>query len=468
MIVGVINPTHLNENIDFIKYPQVDIFEWRLDYLPPSSLLAIDSLKIQQPLIFTLRSVTQGGKYSGDEATRLTLLAQLAHLKPTYLDIEHHVAEDFFDKIHTIHPGVQIIRSYHNFQQTPNVEALFHRLIHPRVAIYKIVTYANHIDDLFAVANLVKKYSAKYKIVAHCLGPLTLPSRILGQMMGNYFQYGSIDDKAICPSLDTLLNIYHIHQLNPQTQLFAVLGDPIAHSQGDSFHNQRFKENHRSAVYLKIQLPIEQLPAFFTGIKEFPFQGFSITMPLKEAIVPYVTVLDPQIRSIGAINTLRFKDNRWEGTNTDGLGAVNTLKSFTTFTHKHLLIIGAGGAARAIAHQCSQENLASLSILNRTLSKAQRIVHSATAYDYTTFKSANPLTFDIVINTTPIDQTHETDLFNLLKPHLSPRTLVMNIDYAQRDSVLINKVKELGCKTVSPHGMYIAQALAQLTYWFET
>ncbi|HLD84586.1 MAG TPA: saccharopine dehydrogenase NADP-binding domain-containing protein, partial [Coxiellaceae bacterium] len=133
----------------------------------------------------------------------------------------------------------------------------------------------------------------------------------------------------------------------------------------------------------------------------------------------------------------------------------------------HVLIIGAGGAAKAIAAECALRKPALLTIVNRTLTRAQKIAQKINgfAYDFEGLKTAHNQHYDIIINTLPI--TTETDMLILkcIQPYLSKNLVMLNIDYATDNHLLLKHLKTVGCELISPKAMFQSQAIQQLNYW---
>ena len=279
MIVGIIAENNINAVMEKVEAnPNVDIFEWRLDYLSAIDIDAIKAIKeiINKPLIFTLRPKNQGGHYEDSEEKRIALLKKLSLLLPEYMDIEYTVAYNIITTIKKQCPSIKIICSYHNFEKTPeNITNIWATMERSHVFIYKIITYANTIFDNFSTLHFIKNHSQRINVVSHCMGALGLMSRLLGATVGNYFHYASLSPSCspidYCPHVETLKNIYRLNQLNEATKIFALLGDPVEYSVGHIFHNAYFKKNNKNAVYVKIPLKKEELKRFFLEIKEFSF-----------------------------------------------------------------------------------------------------------------------------------------------------------------------------------------------------
>ncbi|MCH9689993.1 MAG: type I 3-dehydroquinate dehydratase [Gammaproteobacteria bacterium] len=479
MITAIIAETTISNLEKAIHATQgtVDIMELRLDYLTqinqdiPSITNLISQIKI--PYIITLRSTTMGGHFKGTEAQRLTLLYALAALNPNYIDIESFVTDAFITELHTAYPVIKIIRSYHHFSDTPeDLDTILSRMLHPHVSAYKIVTYATTALDNLRVLHFIQKHTEKFKLVAHCMGALGLPSRVIGAALGNYFTYASINKNNApvpdCPDVNSLLHTYNLKQLNKKTKICALLGNPVEQSIGHFFHNKQLNARKINAVYVKIKLNPDELTAFFELIKTLPFHGLSITMPLKEKVMTHIDMPDLNCQSIGAANTILIKNQQLYATNTDGVGALDAIEEKQAIQGRHVLIIGAGGAAKAIAHECARRQPLSITILNRTLSTAEALAKqvSGTAYDINLFNPNHINHIDMIIHTIPDTDSNAAWILKIIKPYRSNKLTFMSIDYSKKSSLLLTQVKNAGCTLINPSEMYTNQALKQIEYWF--
>jgi 3-dehydroquinate dehydratase/shikimate dehydrogenase len=252
----------------------------------------------------------------------------------------------------------------------------------------------------------------------------------LGPIIGNVFDYaGLVDDAELGRySLQTLHEVFRYRTLNQETQVYALIGDPVEQSVGHLFHNAHFQHN---AVYVKLRLAKDELPKFFSLAKELPFAGLSVTMPLKEAMDP-----------TRPINTVVFREGKIHCFNTDGLGALKALERHTAVAGKKVAILGAGGTARAIAEVLRPK--ASVSIYNRTLERAQKI--SSEAHLLSELGE-----YDILINTIPGGYI----------PQLRPKTIVMDVNYSPKQTPLLKAAQELDCLCIYGEEMFVEQALLQ-------
>ena len=141
--------------------------------------------------------------------------------------------------------------------------------------------------------------------------------------------------------------------INGHTKIYGILGRPVTHSLSPAMHNAAFRELGLNAVY--VAFPVTDLAQAVAGLRGLNIQGVSVTIPFKEEIIPLINELDPQAARIGAVNTIVNRDGRLAGYNTDWLGALHALKAKTSLTGEHVLILGAGGASRAIAFGVLEE-----------------------------------------------------------------------------------------------------------------
>jgi 3-dehydroquinate dehydratase/shikimate dehydrogenase len=445
----------------------VEVVELRLDYLLEFDFIAIKELfaKCFLPFIVTVRTVADGGKFSGSEAERLELLRQLIILQPPYMDIEAAVSDVDIAHLAILAPKTKIIRSIHNFINTPqDLTAILHSLQHSKVSVYKIVTMANTSLDALRMMTFVAKYSTQCNLSGHCMGADGMISRIASPVVGNYFLYAAHDDSnTVVPnqvSVDDLINIYNILQHNLNTKLFALIGDPVDRSVGHIFHNKYFAEHNINALYLKIKITPQELAEFIPYCHILPFAGLSVTMPLKKEILPFVI----NETTIDALNTLRIYDDRITAINTDGIGAVAAIAAKTTVANKKVLVLGAGGAAAAIVAELVRQQ-AIVTIANRTLATATLLAekYSATAVS---IESNLENHYDIIVNTLPNKVYLDNKISSWLESLLVTKPVVMDVNYNQAQNNLLALANKFACPVVIGEDMFVNQAKLQLKYWF--
>jgi len=473
MLVSVIAEKTLADmksQFDTIK-AVTDAIELRLDYLTTIDYHALQSFRVEIdcPVIFTLRKSSQGGRYALSEQKRVLDIKKLLQLQPDYFDLESDMDPDSIASIKHEFPQANIILSYHNFEETPdNLSEILKHMRQQDCAIYKIVTFAQNSIDTLKMMHFVKRNSSDMKLVGHCMGEFGVASRICGPILGNYLHYANASTASPAPgSLDTqtLLDTYHFKNINRDTKMYALLGDPVEQSIGHQLHNQRFEKYHYNAVYLKLRLRQAELADFFKHIKGLPFKGFSVTMPLKEVIMDYMDVIEKDAQHIGAVNTVRIEKGHYFATNTDAPGALDAIEDKMRIRGKTVFIMGAGGAAKAIAYEAKKRG-ANLTIVNRGLEKAKALADkvSGYAYNFETFKKVSDPAFDILINTLPQSQVVIEHFEDQLDRCLSAETLVMDIVYHPKETALLKKAKTFNCQLVYGEDMFLRQAEYQFHY----
>jgi 3-dehydroquinate dehydratase/shikimate dehydrogenase len=450
----------------------VDGFEFRFDDCHHwyEDEIAILRRAIHLPVIFTLRKASQGGHYQGTEADRLKKINALCTLEPDFLDLEYDVPAAFIEQLHADFPSIKLICSYHHFTETPtDLHSILLRMQHPAYHVYKIATKANSTLDALRMLLFIQTVSQKHQIVGIAMGELGVVTRVAGSIVGNVFTYAAISTENVTApgqlTVTELNEIYHIKKLNKETKIYALLGDPITVSVGHLLHNAAIRILKENAVYLKLQVSKADLSETVLLCRKLPVVGFSITMPLKEAVLSLVDELSVDASRMQAINSIIVKSSRWLGFNTDGEGAMLALAEQMTLDKQTILLLGAGGAAKAIAC-AAQAAGASVMIVNRSLQKAETLAHSVNgqAYVLDQLPIIANLCYSVFINTLPTDLLNKPLLASLC---LKEGTYVMDIVYQPIQTPLLKVATKAGCTIIPGYQMYVHQALLQLKCWFQ-
>ncbi len=437
-----------------------EAIEFRLDLMDKIDLPHISKLKTESklPVIFTLRKKSHGGKFEGNEREREKKLLELLTLKPDYVDLEYDCG--FVCKID---PSIPIISSYHNFEKTPeNLVEILKKMDGFSPRIYKIATMARSSLDALRMLVFIKRHQ---NVAGMCMGEKGSITRILGPVVDSPLTYASLGNKTASGqlSLSELCDIYHFHQLNRETEIYALIGDPVDKSIGHLCHNQIFKKLKKNAVYVKFPLKPIEVPEFFALINHLPFVGFSVTMPLKEEVAPHLTAIDPQAKKIGGINTLIKKGGEWFGMNTDGSGALDALEKRGKVADKTVLIIGAGGAARAIASEATARG-ARVVIVNRTLRKGEIIAHQVKG-GAISIDQIDGCSYDIIINTTAVGMSPKIGEMAIPPEFIREKTVAFDIIMNPKETKFLNTAKNRGGRVVFGFEMFAEQAVRQLKAW---
>lgn len=248
--------------------------------------------------------------------------------------------------------------------------------------------------------------------------------------------------------------------ITADTRLFCVIGSPVAHSKSPIVHNQAFADHRMDAVYLAFA-PTDIQKAV-DAVRQFNIQGVSVTLPFKQRVMDYLDWIDEQARAIGAVNTLVNREGRLYGYNTDSQAAIGPLTPFG-IADKTVLVIGAGGAARAVAFGIHNQN-GRLMITNRSEKKGRAL---ARAYGsrFVPMDEIRNLRPDIIINTTSMGMDPDPDILSCPAQCLTAGSLVMDAVYTPLETRLISLAREKGCRVVDGLAMFTAQAAAQFELW---
>lgn len=440
-----------------------DWVELRLDKWDSVDENVIDHIRQhypQLPMIFTLRKPSQGGNFKGTEEERISFIASLLRLKPEYVDIEADVPLSVIQQLQSLSPETKLIVSWHDFDSTPDLDAVYERISQIPADYYKIATMALSICDSLRMLQLAQKINSEKPILcAICMGENGECTRILSPIFNNPFTFAALDQgQETAPgqlSAKTLLETYHIRSLNPMTHVLGLIGDPVSKSVGHLTHNAVFEQMGVNAVYVKFRVTSEQLDDFFQLIPTLNLKGLSVTMPHKERVLKYLPV------SIDACNTIRYENGSWNGCNTDGKGAIKAL-GLSNLEGKKMIILGAGGSAKAIAQEAKKHG-ADLRILNRTLAKGLAIANSLQA-SAGTLEDLTPC--DILIQTTPVGMSPLVNDMPIDCHSIHTDTLVMDIISNPRETRFLRECRLKGCPVIGGIEMFIHQAVEQFTYWF--
>ncbi len=439
-----------------------DIAEIRLDHIRDLRLDDVGFLlsKKEMPVIITCRKKEEGGHFSGTEDERSRMLLQAAEHGADYIDVEY--SSKFLDEMLLRKRDSKIIVSYHDFERTADLENIYGEM-KPKGDIIKIACRANHIEDNLKIFSLLRRArSEQMKIIGFCMGEPGVISRVLCLKYGGFLTYGCIDKgREAAPgqlSCNHLKYLYRANEISENTKVFGLVGNPVSKSRGYIVHNLAFKDNNYDAVYLNFR--VDDFGSFFESYKD-ELSGFSITMPFKQEAMEYMDEIDLDVEKTGAINTAVFKDGRWIGHNTDLGAAVRAISEKIPIAGKTAVIIGAGGAARAIAFGLAKEG-AQLLIINRDERKAMKLSKEINlvfdgSCEQSGVDSVDWENVDIIINATSVGMSPKTEAMPIQEKFLK-RQVVFDAIYNPMVTKLLDKAERRGCKTISGIKMFIYQA----------
>ncbi|MDG6243429.1 MAG: shikimate dehydrogenase [Methanolobus sp.] len=250
--------------------------------------------------------------------------------------------------------------------------------------------------------------------------------------------------------------------------VFGVFGDPVAHSRSPDMHNAAFRELGMECSYHAFRVSPSKLRDALLGAKAMGFGGVNLTVPLKQEALKIVDA-DPLAAIIGAINTVDFKEEM-RGYNTDGTGAKRTLEEKgVNITNSRVLIVGAGGASRAIAFQFAKDG-ADITIANRTASKAIELASEVSSVGIASGCGLEKLKgliadSDILINCTTLGMHPRTEGTIATAEDMHPELTVFDIVYNPLETRLLKEAKKAGSKAVTGEMMLIYQGAEAFKIW---
>jgi shikimate dehydrogenase len=249
--------------------------------------------------------------------------------------------------------------------------------------------------------------------------------------------------------------------LNADTVLFAVFGDPVSHSLSPVMHNQGLSDVGYNGVYLAFR--VQDIGKAVSGIKALDIKGASITIPHKVSVIPFLDELDDTAEKIGAVNTIINRQGVLTGYNSDCLGAINAISEKTAIKDKDVVIIGAGGAARAIGFGIISEG-GRLTVLNRTVEKGEALAKDLGA-EFQHISNLNKTKCQILINTTPVGMIPDTDVMPVKSDDLDKSVVVMDVIYNPLKTRLLKEAEHIGCTTIDGVSMFVYQGAFQFELW---
>ena len=235
---------------------------------------------------------------------------------------------------------------------------------------------------------------------------------------------------------------------------FAVIGCPIKHSLSHILHKEIYNQLDISASYEKKEVPRNQLDKF---VNTNTLNGFNVTLPHKQTILPFLKSLDDSAKVIGAVNCVY----KGKGYNTDWIGFLETINNYDlSINNKNCIIIGAGGAARAIAYALIKKGIKSISIKNRSFEAKQKFLKWIDNLHPTNSSNQNP---NIIINCTPLGMWPEINFMPDIE--INDQLTLIETVYNPFETKWLKYGKEIGAKTVNGLEMFISQGIASAELW---
>ncbi|MBZ5551187.1 MAG: shikimate dehydrogenase [Acidobacteriia bacterium] len=444
--------------------------ELRLDYL--DSTRQIDELlsrlkgisHLRHTLIFTLRRRNAGGRFGGSIASQLLWLGRAATLGQ-WLDLEIETIRtqgtQIVSQLQRI--GAKLIVSSHDFKETPtHLEHLAKQLLETGGDLIKIAVQANSLSDAARLLSMQCKLARRgHRSVVLGMGACGAVTRVLGPSQGAEFTYAALTRGKESASgqltVSALEKIFRIDRINSRTRIYGLLGCPLSHSLSPALYNAAFAQLGINAIYLPFETGVLDDFPFWT--KRLKVKGLSVTLPHKAGVVKFVSKQDPAARHVGVVNTLRRRQGRWFGYNTDARGIEKPLEELGLhLKESEVLLLGAGGAAQGVA-AVLREKGAKVLILNRTLATAQKL---ARKFDHRVVRQENLRNhhFALIVNATSVGMWPEVNKVPIDLTEVSA-DVVFELIYNPPETRLLREARRRKMQTISGMKMFISQAEAQ-------
>ena len=274
--------------------------------------------------------------------------------------------------------------------------------------------------------------------------------------------------------MDTRVDVKGGRRLNPRIKIYLLIGDPVEQSLSPSMHNAAFKALGLNSVYIALRVPKPMLARVMTGVRAMAIAGLNVTVPHKITMIDMIDKIEESAKLVGAVNTIKNVKGKLVGFNTDGEGALHALEQKTgKLTEKKVVLLGAGGAARAIAFSLAKVG-AEISIANRTVSRARVLASTIEKRFRVSVKSLGLSRSelakvikqaDVLINATTMGM-HPNVGQTLVTADMMHRGLVVNdIVYMPLETRLLREAKRAGAKTVDGLGMLVHQGALSFEIW---
>ncbi len=249
--------------------------------------------------------------------------------------------------------------------------------------------------------------------------------------------------------------------IDTKTELYGIIGSPVGHSLSPAMHNAAFAKAGINAVYLAFET--DDALSALSAMRCLGIKGYSVTIPNKEKVMEGIDEPDETVLKIGACNTVKNSGGILQGTNTDWIGAIKSLKRLTDLSGKDAVVLGAGGSARAVVYGLVREGV-SVTICNRTVEKAKGLADEF-GCKAAPLKDAEGIEAEILVNTTSVGMGRLKDSSPLSKKGVEHYDIVMDIVYSPLETKLLGLARSLGKKVINGLEMLLLQATAQFEYW---
>lgn len=467
--VPILSPTTASARAEMARLaPLADLFELRLDAMFEFDLARLLAER-PRPIVVTNRAAIEGGFKTQDENARLAALAQAVRLGADFVDVELS-SLPAFERFcpPSLRGSVQLIVSYHNFAGIPDDLPAIARTIEATSAnIVKVIPTAHQLEDNLKIFDLLR--TAAKPTIALAMGELGQMSRILAGKFGAFLTFAAASaGHESAPgqiSVDEMVNLYRAGRINPDTAVYAIIGNPVEHSLSPAVHNAAFADLGLDAVYLRLKVAGDPA-AVVRAFAALPIEGYSVTIPHKAAVMPACVTIDPLARRMKAVNTLVRRDDGYHASNTDVTSAMQALAVVLRtddFTGRRAVVVGAGGVGRAYVYGLLKLG-ATVAVADLDEARCQALAVESGAAPIT-LAAVGETQADILMNATPIGMWPKVDATPVDPAALRSGMVVFDAVYNPRETRLLREAADRGCLTISGVEQFIGQAIEQFELW---
>jgi 3-dehydroquinate dehydratase/shikimate dehydrogenase len=433
-----------------------DLVELRLDTVSdPDAAGAVAGRRL--PVIVTCRPTWEGGAFAGSEDARKRLLAEALTAGAEYVDLE---ARAGFDDLIATTGGKRIVLSAHDFDGLPlDLETRVRAMQRTGAEVVKVAVTVARLSDCATLHDIAARLGDGDGLVLIGMGDCGAVTRVLPSRFRSRWSYAGLLAGVGQLTPETLLTELRFRDIGPATSLYGIVGSPVSHSVSPAMHNAAFRAAGVDAVYLP--LPAADVDDFVAFARAFGVKGASVTIPHKVAMFDCVDGTSAIAKRIGAINTVRIDNGRWQGDNTDVEGFLEPLADQLPLTNARAALLGAGGAARGVAIALAARG-AAVSVHARNARRAAEVA-ALVSGSVGAFPPPRG-SWDLLVNCTPVGMYPHVDETPLPAGSLGPG-LVYDLVYNPPATRLLREAAAAGCRTIGGLEMLVGQARKQFEWW---
>jgi 3-dehydroquinate dehydratase / shikimate dehydrogenase len=438
-----------------------DLFELRIDLLSQPEI-GMHIASTRKPFIATCRPVREGGRFEGAEEERFELLRQAIDAGARFVDLELNAWGAGRQRLASCKGRPQWIVSHHVFDRSPlHVDALYAVMRKTGAGVLKFAYVAEDAWEMRAALRFFAlARSDRQRVIAIAMGEAGEASRVLYRVFGGWATFaGSENGSQSAPGqlpASTMKLVFRAHQRTAATKVFGLVGNPVGQSKGIFIHNPLYRRLGRNAIYCRFK--VEDLARFMKSFEEV-LSGCSVTAPHKQAMMKFLATADPLARALGAVNTVVRRSKGYFGANTDARGALDAIEKELRVGGRRLVVLGAGGAARAVAGEAARRG-ARVHLANRTAERARKVAR-ALGVKWTAMEDVASLEPEILVNATSVGMWPDLDASPLQE---IPRTVRLAFDaiYNPVMTKFLRDAEKQGAIAVTGVEMYARQAVEQI------